>query len=57
MVVVVVVVVSSGHLRPPREGRGVFPVEQQIFPVPIYVICDYYIHKTDLADLSSLKNV
>ena len=23
--------------------------------VPIHVICDYYIHKTDLADLSSLK--
>ena len=31
-----------------------FPVRRQIFPVPIYVICDYYIHKTDLADLSSL---
>ena len=25
----------------------------QIFPVQIYVICDYYIHKTDLADLFS----
>ena len=24
----------------------------QMFPEPIYVICDYYIHKTDLADLS-----
>ena len=33
----------------------VFPVRWQIFPVPIYVICDYYIHKTELADLSSLK--
>ena len=32
----------------------VFPVQPQIFPVPNYVICDYYIHKTDLADLSSL---
>ena len=32
----------------------VFPVRPQIFPVPIYMICDYYIHKTDLADLSSL---
>ena len=27
-------------------------VQTQIFPVPIHVICDYYIHKTDLADLS-----
>ena len=35
--------------------RQIFPVRRQIFPVPIYVICDYYIHKTDLADLSSLK--
>ena len=24
--------------------------------MPIYVICDYYIQKTDLADLSSLNN-
>ena len=31
----------------------VFPIQLQIFPVPIYVICDYYIHKTDLADLSN----
>ena len=30
-------------------------VQRQILPVPIYVICDYYIHKTDWADLSSLK--
>ena len=30
-------------------------VRRQIFPVPIYVICDYYIHKTDWADLSSFK--
>ena len=34
-----------------------FPVfslsKPQIYPVPIYVICDYHIHKTDLADLSS----
>ena len=32
-----------------------FPVRRQIFPVPIYVICNYYIHKTDLADFSSFK--
>ena len=31
----------------------VFPVRPQIFQVPIYVICEYYIHRTDLADLSS----
>ena len=31
----------------------VFPVRLQIFPVPIYIICEYYIHRTDLADLSS----
>ena len=28
-----------------------FPVQLQIFPVPIYIIYDYYIHKTDLPDL------
>ena len=33
----------------------VFPLRLQVFPVPIYVICDYYIHKTNLADLSSFK--
>ena len=33
----------------------VFPVRRQIFPVPIYLICDYYRHKTDLADLSCYK--
>ena len=33
----------------------VFPVQLQIFPAPIYVICDYYIHKTDLADLSKFQ--
>ena len=33
----------------------VFPVRRQFFPVPIYVICDYYIHKTDLADLASFN--
>ena len=32
-----------------------FPCQPHIFPVPIYVICDYYIHQTDLADLSSFK--
>ena len=31
----------------------VFPVQSQIFPVPIYIICDYYIDVTDLADLSN----
>ena len=31
----------------------VSPVQSQIFPVPIYIICDYYIDKTDLADLSN----
>ena len=33
----------------------VFPVRRQIFPVSIYVICDYYIYKTNLADLSSFE--
>ena len=32
-----------------------FPVQQQIFPVPIYMICDYNIHQTDLANLSSFN--
>ena len=32
-----------------------FPVQQQTFPVPIYIISDHYIHKTDLADLSSFR--
>ena len=31
----------------------VFPVTSQIFPMSIYQICDYYIQKTDLADISS----
>ena len=31
----------------------VFPVRPQIFPVPIYIMCEYYIHRTDLADLFS----
>ena len=31
----------------------VFPVCLQIFPMPIYIICEYNIHRTDLADLSS----
>ena len=35
--------------------RFFFSVSLQISPVPIYVICDYYIHKTDLADFSSFK--
>ena len=34
-----------------------FPCFPCFFPVPIYVICDYYIHKTDLADLSSFPCV
>ena len=29
----------------------VFPVQSQIFPVPIHIICEYNIHKTDLAEL------
>ena len=33
----------------------VFPVHPQIFPVPINVTCDYYIHRTDLSELSSFK--
>ena len=33
----------------------VSPVRSKNFPVPTYLICDYYIHKTDLADLSSCK--
>ena len=36
----------------------VFPVHSLSdtkFSVPIHVICDYYIHKTNLAELSSLK--
>ena len=35
----------------------VFPVWLQIFPVSNYRICDYYIHKTDMADLSSFKKI
>ena len=31
----------------------VFPVRPQIFPVPIYIICEYNIHRNDLVDLSS----
>ena len=31
----------------------VFPVRPQIFPVSIYIICEYYIQRTNLADLSS----
>ena len=31
----------------------VFPIQSQIFPVLIYIICDYYIDETDLADLSN----
>ena len=33
----------------------VYSVRRQFFPVPIYVICYYFIHKTDLADLSVFK--
>ena len=32
-----------------------FPVRRQFFPVPINVNCEYFIHKTDLADLSVFK--
>ena len=31
--------------------------ERKLFPVPIYVICDYYIHKTDLAPFPKNWNV
>ena len=31
----------------------VFPVRPQIFPVPIYIICECYIYRTDLAGLFS----
>ena len=36
-----------------------FPMRPQIFPVPIYVICEYwpYLHKTYLADLSTIKKI
>ena len=41
--------IISGHpLKLHFQIPCVFPVRRQIFPVPIYVICDYYIHKTDL---------
>ena len=33
----------------------VFPVRPKIFPVPIYINCDYYINKTDLTDVSSFN--
>ena len=32
-----------------------FPVRPQIFPVPIYMFCDYYLHKTNLTDLSGIN--
>ena len=32
-----------------------FPVQLQTFPVPLCVICNYYRHNTDLADLSSFN--
>ena len=53
---------GSGPLKSTRQGTHsncifkfpvFFPVQPQIFPVPISIICNYYIHKTDLADLSS----
>ena len=41
---------------------GIYRVSTQIafsnslsFPLPKYVICDYYIHKIDLADISNFK--
>ena len=34
----------------------VFSLSDRKFSLPIYVICDYYIHKTDLADVSTFKN-
>ena len=33
----------------------VYSLSDHKFSVPMYVFCDYYIHKSDLADLSSLK--
>ena len=51
-------VVCSGYpLKLHFQFPCVFPVLPHIFPVPLYVICDYYIHKTDLADLSSFKQI
>ena len=47
---------TSGYpLKSHFQIPCVFPVQSQIFPVPILMICDYYIHKIDLADLSSFK--
>ena len=37
------------------QSPCVFSVISKKFPVPIYVNCDCYIHKTDLANLSSFK--
>ena len=34
-----------------------FPCPIANFPCANYVICNYYIHKTDLADLSIFKNI
>ena len=45
---------SAARIRVVFQIPCVFPVRPQIFPVPIYIICDYYIHKTDLAELCSL---
>ena len=33
----------------------VFSLSDRKFSVPIYMICDYYIHKTDFANLSTFK--
>ena len=35
------------------NSHCVFHVRPQIFPVPIYIICEYYIHRMDLAGLFS----
>ena len=58
---------NNGNYRPKFITAGyprklyfqiscVFPVQPQIFPVPIFIICDYNIHKTMLADLFSLAS-
>ena len=47
--------ISGYQLKLDFQISCVFPVRSQIFPVTINMFCDYYIHKTDLADLSSFN--
>ena len=57
----IVLTTFEGHTGSPLKlyfqipyAFPVFPlVRLQIFPVPIYVICHFYIHKTDSAGISS----